>query len=74
MEFLHKATATILSSRQLRDALLYTTLLLIFATAWVSDRWPDFAVPAVIITGVLLVGEAFLVYAAKRRADAKTPD
>ncbi|HZC57519.1 MAG TPA: hypothetical protein VE396_15985 [Xanthobacteraceae bacterium] len=74
MEFLHKAVATILSSPQLRDVLLYMTLLLIFATAWVSDQWPDFAIPAVIIAGVLLIGEAFLVYAAKRRADAKTPD
>jgi hypothetical protein len=74
MEFLHEAVATMLSNRQLRDVLLYVTLLVIFATAWVSDRWPDYAVPAIIIASVLLLGEGFLLYAAKRRADAKTPE
>jgi hypothetical protein len=73
MEVLHKAMATILGSRQLLDVLLYTTLLLIFTTAWVIDRWPDFAIPAILIVGVILAGEGFLIYVAKRRA-AGPPD
>jgi hypothetical protein len=71
MEFLHRAVATILKSQQLRDALLYTTLLLIFATVWISDRWPDFTVPALIVTGIFIAGEAYLIYAARRRTEAK---
>ncbi len=69
MEVLHKVMATILGSPQLRDVLLYSTLMLIFATAWVVDRWPDFAVPALLIVGVILIAEGFLIYVAKRRAD-----
>lgn len=71
MEFVHRAVATILTSPQLRDVLLYTTLLLIFATVWISDRWPDYTVPALIVTGIFIAGEVYLIYAAKRRADAK---
>jgi hypothetical protein len=74
MEFLHKAVATILSSHQLRDVLLYTNLLLIFATAWIVSRWSEFAIPVILIAGVILIGEASLLYAAKRRADAKLPE
>jgi hypothetical protein len=73
MEVLHKAMATIIGSPQLRDVLLYSTLLLIFTTAWVIDRWPDFAIPAVLIVGVVLIGEGFLIYVAKRRANS-SPD
>jgi hypothetical protein len=73
MEVLHKVMATILGSRQLLDVLLYTTLLLIFTTAWVIDRWPDFAIPAILVVGVILAGEGFLIYVAKRRANS-APD
>jgi hypothetical protein len=66
MAILQTAIATILSNRQHRDVLLYTTLLLVFATAWVCDRWPDLAIPAVIATCVLLGGEVFLVYLARK--------
>jgi hypothetical protein len=66
MEVLQKAMVTILSSPQLRDVLLYATLLLVFATAWVSDRWPDLTTPAVVIAAVLLIGEAFLLYLARK--------
>jgi hypothetical protein len=66
MEVLQKAMVTLLSSPQLRDVLLYMTLLLIFATAWVCDRWSDLATPAVVIASVLLIGEAFLLYYARK--------
>jgi hypothetical protein len=66
MEVLQKAVATIFSSPQLRDVLLYTTLLLVFATAWVCDRWPDLAIAAVVVAGVLLSGEACLIYFARK--------
>jgi hypothetical protein len=66
MEVLQKAMVTLLSSPQLRDVLLYTTLLLIFATAWVCDRWPDLAIPAVIMTCFLVTGEASLIYLARK--------
>jgi hypothetical protein len=68
MEVLHKVMVTILGSPQLRDALLYTNLLLIFVTAWISYRWPDYAIPAVLIVCVLLAGEGLLIYSVKRRA------
>jgi hypothetical protein len=73
MEFLHKTAAKILGSPQLRDVLLYSTLLLIFTTAWVVDRWPDFAIPVILVVAVILVGEGFLIYVAKRRIDS-APD
>jgi hypothetical protein len=68
MDVLHKAMATILGSPQLRDALLYTNLLLIFGTAWVSGQWPNLAVAVIAILCVLLIGEGLLIYAVKRRA------
>lgn len=64
---LQKAMVTILASPQLRDVLLYTTLLLIVATAWVCNRWPDFAVPAVVTTFALIAGEGLLIYFVIRR-------
>jgi hypothetical protein len=73
MEALHKVVATILNSPQLRDVLLYSTLLLIFATIWVFDRWPDLAIPAFVITAIILIAEGLLLYAAKRRASGR-PD
>jgi hypothetical protein len=66
MEVLQKVMVTLLSSPQLRDVLLYATLLLVFATAWVSDRWSDLATPAIVIASVLLIGEAFLLYFARK--------
>ena len=69
---LHKAMATILGSPQLRDVLLYTTLLLIVATAWICDRWPDFAVPAVVTTLVLIAGEGLLIYFVIKRLRASS--
>ena len=62
METLQRAMVTILKSRQLRDVLVYTTLLFVFAIAWVSYRWPDATVPAVVIACILLGGEALLIY------------
>ncbi len=70
MEVLHKAMVTMLGSSQLRDVLLYTALLVIFAIAWVFVRWPDLTFPAVLIASVLLIGGALLLYAAKRRASS----
>jgi hypothetical protein len=46
MEVLQKAMITLLGSPQLRDVLLYATLVLIFATAWVSVQWPGLTIPA----------------------------
>jgi hypothetical protein len=72
---LHKVMATILGSPQLRDVLLYTTLLLIVATAWVASRWPDLAVPAIVTTLVLVSGEVLLLYfVIKRLRAASTTD
>ena len=73
MDVLRKAVATILGSPQLRDALLYTNLLLIFGTVWVSDQWPDLAIAAIVILCVLLIGEGLLLYAVKRRPSG-SPD
>jgi hypothetical protein len=71
----HKIMATILGSPQLRDVLLYTTLLLIVATAWVSSRWPDYAVPAIVTTLVVVGGEVLLLYfVIKRLRAASTTD
>jgi hypothetical protein len=67
VESLHKAIATILRTQQLRDVLVYTTLLFVFAIAWVSYRWPDLAVPAILIACVVLCGEALLIYFSLRR-------
>jgi hypothetical protein len=61
VEILQKAMATILKSQQLRDVLVYTTLLFVFAIVWVSYRWPDLAVPAVVIACILLGGEVLLI-------------
>jgi hypothetical protein len=69
---LQKVMVTILGSPQLRDVLLYTTLLLIFTTAWVCTRWPDLAVPAVVTTLVLISGEALLLYVVIRRLRAES--
>ena len=73
---LQKVMVTILGSPQLRDVLLYTTLLLIFTTAWVCTRWPDFAVPAIVATLVLISAEASLLYVVikRLRASAATTD
>ena len=62
MGALEKAGIAIFKSPQLRDVMLYANLLLIFATAWVVYRWPDFAISAVVIAFVLLSGEALLIY------------
>jgi hypothetical protein len=59
---LQKAMVTILKSQQLRDVLVYTTLLFVFAVAWVSYRWPAVTVPAIAIACILLGGEALLIY------------
>jgi hypothetical protein len=67
VETLQNAMVAILKSQQLRDVLVYTTLLLVFATAWVIYRWPAVALPAFIIAGVLLCGEALLIYSAAKR-------
>ena len=84
MEVLEKAVLAIFKSPQLRDVLLYATLLLIFATAWVSYRWPSLAIPAIVIACVLLSGEALIIYSVAKRlkasstmdsnADASTPE
>jgi hypothetical protein len=67
VETLQNAMVAILKSQQLRNVLVYTTLLLIFATAWVIYRWPAVALPAMAITGVLLCGEALLIYFGVKR-------
>jgi len=61
VEILQNTMVTILKSRQLRDVLVYTTLLFVFAVAWVSYRWPAVTIPAVIIACILLGGEALLI-------------
>jgi hypothetical protein len=58
---LQKAMVTILKSQQLRDVLVYTTLLFVFAVAWVSYRWPVVTVPAIAIACIVLGGEALLI-------------
>ena len=70
MEVLERIVVAIFKSPQLRDVLLYTTLLLIFATAWIPYRWPALAVPAVVIACVLLGGEASLIYFVAKRLKA----
>ena len=72
MEVLEKAVVAIFKSPQLRDVLLYATLLLVFATAWVSYRWPALAIPAVAITCILLSGEGLLIYSVAKRLKASS--
>ena len=67
MEVLEKAVAAIFKSPQLRDVLLYATLLLVFAAAWVCYRWPDFAIPAVVIACALVAAEALIIYVVAKR-------
>jgi hypothetical protein len=75
MEVLEKAVAAIFKSPQLRDALLYATLLLVFAAAWVCYRWPAFAIPAVVIACLIVSAEALIIYfVAKRLKAASTTD
>ena len=62
VEILQKVMVTILKNQQLRDVLVYTTLLFVFAIAWVSYRWPALTVPAIVIACILLGGEALLIY------------
>jgi hypothetical protein len=72
MEVLLKAMVAILKSHQLRDVLVYTTLLLVFATAWVSYRWTALTIPAVVVACVLLSGEVLLIYLAVKRLKASS--
>jgi hypothetical protein len=67
VEILQKIMLAILGSRQLRDVLVYSTLLFVFAIAWVCYRWPAFTVPAVVIACILLGGEVFLIYFSIRK-------
>jgi multisubunit Na+/H+ antiporter MnhB subunit len=67
VEALQNAMVAMLKSQQLRDVLVYSTLLLVFATTWVTYRWPDLAVPASAIAGILLSAEAVLIYLAVKR-------
>ena len=73
MEILLNALVAILRSQQLRDVLVYTTLLFVFATAWVIYRWPDLSVPAFVVAFVLLSGEALLIYLAVKRLRHRQP-
>ena len=67
MEILQKGMVVILASRQLRDVLVYSTLLFVFAIAWVCYRWPDATVPAVVIGCVVLGAEVLLIYFSVKR-------
>lgn len=72
MEVLEKVVVAIFKSPQLRDVLLYATLLLIFATAWVCYRWPAFAIPAVVITCFIVSPEALIIYFVGKRLKASS--
>jgi hypothetical protein len=75
MEVLEKVVVAIFKSPQLRDVLLYATLLLVFATAWVCYRWPAFAIPAVVIACLIVSAEALIIYfVAKRLKASSTTD
>jgi hypothetical protein len=52
--------------------LLYATLLLVFAAAWVCYRWPAFAVSAVVIACVIVGGEALIIYLVAKRLKASS--
>lgn len=58
----------LLRSDRVRVALLNTTLLLLFASAWVSDRWPELTIPAIGIAFILVIGAAILLYVAAKNA------
>ena len=72
MEVLEKVVVAIFKSPQLRDVLLYATLLLVFATAWVCYRWPAFAIPAVVIACLIVSGEALIIYFVAKRLKASS--
>jgi hypothetical protein len=75
MEVLEKIAVAIFKSPQLRDVLLYATLLLIFAAAWVCYRWPAFAIPAVVVACLIVGAEALIIYfVAKRLKASSTTD
>lgn len=52
----------ILESPRNRIVVLNGTLLLLFASAWVSDRWPTFTLPSMAAAFVLLIGVAVLFH------------
>jgi|SRR5580704_2953150 hypothetical protein len=72
MEVLEKVVVAIFKSPQLRDVLLYATLLLIFATAWVCYRWSAFAIPAVVIACLIVSAEALIIYFVAKRMKASS--
>jgi hypothetical protein len=57
----------LLRSDRGRIVLLNATLVFLFACAWVSDRWPELALPVTISAFVVVVGEAILIYRLARR-------
>ena len=62
--------AKLLRSDRVRLTLLNGTLLLVFVTAWVSDRWPEFTLTAIVIACAVVLGEAILLYVSAREAAA----
>jgi hypothetical protein len=60
----------LLNSERGRVAFLNAMLLLAFAAAWVSDQWPQFAIPAIAFAGLVVFGAALLLYVAAKHARA----
>ena len=62
---------TLLSNDRSRIILLNATLVILFATAWVSDRWPELTLPAILLALVVVVGQAILFYYFARKSSSR---
>jgi hypothetical protein len=45
--------------------------LLLFASAWVADQWPEFTIPALVLAAVVVFGDAVLFAVLARQAASK---
>lgn len=64
--------AMLLKSDRVRVVLLNATLLLLFASAWVSDRWPEYTLTAIVSAFIVVIGEVILLYVMAKRAASQS--
>ncbi len=56
-----------ITNARLRGYVLNATLILVFGSAWVSDRWPELTVPALSFAAAFVLAEVGLAYLAAKR-------
>jgi hypothetical protein len=62
---------TLLKNDRIRVVFLNAALLIILASAWVSDKWPDLAPLAISIAVATVIGESLLLYVGARQLAAQ---